>query len=130
MSILSYLLLSVALLFVMILVQALFATAHYGLGALAGPRDDMKAPSAKVARAARANQNMIEGMVMFIPLALAAIQTGAVGSTVTLGAALFFWARLVYAPIYWFGVPWVRTLVWAVSIAGLVIMFISLLNFI
>ena len=73
---------------------------------------------------------MIEAMVMFVPLALMAIHTQTVDSTVTLGAALFFFGRLAFAPLYWLGVPWLRTIAWFVSVTGIVIMFISLLKFI
>jgi len=44
-----------------------------------------------------------------------------------LGAQLFFWARLAYAPIYVAGPPWLRTGVWGVSIIGLVLIFLRLL---
>ena len=47
--------------------------------------------------------------------------------TPALGAQLFFWARLVYAPVYLAGVPWVRTAVWLVSIVGLILIFAQLL---
>ena len=29
------------------------------------------------------------------------------------GAQWFFWGRLVYAPLYWAGIPYVRTAAWA-----------------
>ena len=38
---------------------------------------------------------------------------------VTLGAEIWFGARLVYLPLYAFGVRQLRSLVWLVSIAGL-----------
>jgi uncharacterized MAPEG superfamily protein len=37
-----------------------------------------------------------------------------------LGAELYFWARVAYLPIYIIGIPYVRTLVYAVSIWGLI----------
>ena len=36
-----------------------------------------------------------------------------------LGAALYFWARLAYLPIYIVGIPYLRTLVWLVGFWGL-----------
>ena len=36
-----------------------------------------------------------------------------------LGAQLYFRARLAYVPIHAAGIPYLRTLVWAVSIWGL-----------
>jgi uncharacterized MAPEG superfamily protein len=37
-----------------------------------------------------------------------------------LGAMIFFWARLAHAIIYVVGLPWLRTLAWAVSVIGMV----------
>lgn len=127
MTLISYLLLSVALFQFMILVQALASIKHYGLGPLVGARDDLKAPTFFLERAKRANRNMVEAMVLFVPLALVAIHTGQITSGITLGAALFFFGRLAFAPLYWFGVPWLRTLAWAVSLSGLFLIFFHLL---
>jgi uncharacterized MAPEG superfamily protein len=32
---------------------------------------------------------------------------------------VYFWARLVYLPVYIVGIPYLRTLVWAVGFVGL-----------
>ncbi|GAB2565085.1 hypothetical protein ISP15_14075 [Dyella jejuensis] len=42
-----------------------------------------------------------------------------------LGARLF-WARLIYVPAYALGIAYVRTLVWAVSIVGIVLLLVPL----
>ena len=42
------------------------------------------------------------------------------------GAALYFWARVAYIPLYAFGVPYIRSLVWLVSLAGLILIFAAL----
>jgi uncharacterized MAPEG superfamily protein len=44
-----------------------------------------------------------------------------------LGTELYFWARLVYLPVYIIGIPYLRTLVWAVSFFGLLIVVAALL---
>jgi uncharacterized MAPEG superfamily protein len=36
-----------------------------------------------------------------------------------MAAQLYFWARLLYLPIYIVGIPYVRTVVWAVALWGL-----------
>ena len=36
-----------------------------------------------------------------------------------LGAQIYFWARVAYFPIYVVGIPYLRTLVYALSIWGL-----------
>ena len=50
-------------------------------------------------------------------LAVALIQRA--NADTALGAQMYFWARLAYVPIYAAGIPYLRTLVWAVSIWGL-----------
>ena len=42
-----------------------------------------------------------------------------------LGAQLYFWARLIYVPVYAFGIPVVRTIVWAVSLVGIVMVLLA-----
>ena len=125
MTIASYLILSVALYILMIVIQDALSTRQYGLGPLVGARDVMAEPNVIVGRAKRMNQNMLEGLAMFAPLALIAMQTNTVGAT--LGAGIFFWARVAYVPLYLFGVPWGRTLVWVASIVGLIMMIVKLI---
>ena len=125
MTILSYLILSAALFAVMILVQDLIGVKQYGVGPLVGARDKMAEANLLSARAKRANQNMMEAMVIFVPLAVVAMHANVTGAV--LGAAIFFWARVAYAPLYWFGVPWLRSAAWIVSVIGLIMMFLKLL---
>jgi uncharacterized MAPEG superfamily protein len=40
---------------------------------------------------------------------------------------LYFWARLIYLPLYAAGVPYVRSLVWLVSLLGIVMLLWALL---
>ena len=49
------------------------------------------------------------------------------GATV-LGCQLYFWGRVAYLPLYAFGVPYVRSLVWLASAAGLIIVIASVLG--
>ena len=44
-----------------------------------------------------------------------------------MGAATWFGARIVYLPLYLAGIPYIRSLVWAVSILGLALMLFRLL---
>ena len=43
------------------------------------------------------------------------------------GAEVWFAGRVVYLPLYLFGVPWLRTAAYGVSLAGLTMMFTRLL---
>lgn len=85
----------------------------------AGPRDDLGEPSPLAARADRAAKNMLENLVLFIALLAAVHFAGKVNAQVQLGANIFFWSRLAYWPAYLVHVPWVRPVVWSVSIIGL-----------
>jgi uncharacterized MAPEG superfamily protein len=83
-----------------------------------GNRDDVPPPEGLGGRADRAAKNQLEGMVMLLALVLAAHLAGKAPQA-ALGATIFFWARLVYWPVYLAGIVYLRTLVWFVSIFGL-----------
>lgn len=97
------------------------------IGVAFGNRDNLVPPSPMSGRAERATRNMLENMVLFCALILAAHVAGVLGPRVALGAQIFFWARLVYFFVYLAGIAYVRTLVWAVSIVGLGIILSALL---
>lgn len=118
---------AVALAFAQMLIAASAATLQVGLPMLAGNRDDMPPRTGWAGRAQRAHLNMLESLVLFAALVLAAVVAGKTNAMTALGAQLFFWARLAYAIVYLAGVPWVRTGVWLVSIIGLILIFAQLL---
>ena len=43
-------------------------------------------------------------------------------------ARIFFWARVVYIPIYMVGVPVARTGVWAISVIGMGLIFAAIVQ--
>lgn len=116
---LTYLLLSVILCFVQVLVAATGANQLVGLPTLAGNREGLPEYTGWAGRARRAHLNMLENLVLFAALVLIAAAAGKANGTTALGAAIFFWARLAYAVIYVFGIPWLRTLAWFVSVIGM-----------
>ena len=79
-------------------------------------------------RTDRAAKNMLENLVLFAALALAASVGGVTDPHVELGARIFFWARLAYIPIYMIGVPVARTAVWAISVIGMGLIFASIVQ--
>ena len=117
---LKYLLFSVVLTFVQVLIAAAAANQVVGLNTLAGNRDDLPVMTGFAGRAKRAHLNMLENMVLFSALVLIAVVAQKTNATTAMGAMIFFWARLLYAVIYLIGVPWLRTLAWAVSVIGLI----------
>lgn len=122
---LTYLVWSVALTFIIMLIAALGATAQVGLPKLAGNRETMPEFSGWAGRATRAHRNIMESLVLFAILVLVAQVQNIHNGTTLLGAALFFWGRVAHAIIYIAGIPWLRTGAWAVSVAGLVMLFVA-----
>ena len=118
---------AVALAFVQMLLAVGGATLQVGLPALAGNREGLPPFTGWAGRAQRAHRNMLENLVLFAALVLIAVVTSKTNSTTLLGAQLFFWARLAYALVYMAGIPWLRTAVWAVSVIGMILIFVQLL---
>jgi uncharacterized MAPEG superfamily protein len=79
-------------------------------------------------RADRAAKNMLENLVLFAVLVLAARLSGHAGRWTTVGVNLFFWARVAYWPIYVAGIPYVRSLAWAVAVTGLLMIGVDALG--
>ena len=98
-----------------------------GLPAVAGNRENLPPIQGWAGRAQRAHRNMLESLVLFAALVLVAHAAGRSNAMTVLGAQLFFWARLAYAPIYIAGIAWLRTGVWTISIIGLALIFLQLL---
>jgi len=119
---------SVVLLLTYIAVQGGLVTAARGAAWNAGPRDGAQPPLGKYpGRAQRALDNFKETYPAFIALALALAVASKTGGNGALGAWIWFGARIAYLPLYLLGVPVVRTLVYLVSLVGLILMLTRLL---
>ena len=123
---LVWLLWALVLAFAQMLVAVLGATAQVGLPALAGNREGLGPCTGWAGRAARAHHNMLENLVLFAALVITAVVAGRTNATTLLGAQLFFWGRLAYALVYVAGIPWLRTVVWLVSVVGMILIFAQL----
>ncbi len=110
---------STVLALIQMLIALLGAIAQVGLTALVGNRENLPAFDGWVGRAQQAHRNMLESVTIFAALALVAQVAGKSNAVTALGAQLFFWGRLAYAPVYVIGIPWLRTGVWGVSFVGL-----------
>jgi uncharacterized MAPEG superfamily protein len=122
---LTLLIWSVALAVVQMLIAFATATLEFGLPDIAGNREPPAASSA--GRAQRASQNMLESLVPFTALVVAAELANRNNAGTGLGAEVFFAARVVYSMVSLIGLPWLRTAVWCVSIAALLLIFVQLL---
>jgi uncharacterized MAPEG superfamily protein len=111
---------SVVLGLVYVMVAAALMTQQRGMKWNAGARDGEPKPLTGVAaRAARATQNFLETFPLFAALALAVVITHKNTQHTELGAELYLWARVAYLPVYLLGIPYLRTLVWALSLIGM-----------
>ena len=119
---------SVVILFVIISVQSLAGVSNNGLKWGFGARDTAKDHTVFQARAVRTVQNHIESMLLFVPLALAAYAMGLEGSLITKGVWLYLIARAIYPLTYWTGLPYARTLIWAVGIVGTLMVLFQILT--
>lgn len=103
-------------------------TAELGAKWNAGPRDAEVPPPGKIAgRLIRAQANLFETLPLFIGAVIMAHIAGKDGTHLTfLGTHLYFFGRLIYVPLYAFGVTYLRTLAWLVATAGLVMVIVAL----
>ena len=91
-----------------------------------GNRDTPLEIPAWAARAKRAHANLVENLAPFVILVLVAHVAGKANATTALGATIFFWARIAHFVIYTVGIPYVRTLVFALGSVGEVIILVQL----
>lgn len=108
------------LLLVHIFAAAHFKTKQYGSKWNTGARDETLEPLNAVAgRLARAQNNFAETL----PIAIIALLGIAIADRSTewtvLGGWIWLGARVLYLPIYGFGVPVIRTFIFLASLVGL-----------
>ena len=120
---------SVALLLVLVLVQAVAGVRSQGLMPLANSRDGLPAPSGFHARMLRVVDNHREGITLFAPVVLAAAVADIHSAATVLGAQIFFGARVAHAVVYMLGLPMIRPLIWTVGIVGVGMILRTLLGF-
>ena len=125
MSALLCLELSIVLWIAHIVVQGVFASKAVGAAYLASNRDTTPrgADDVPYARATRALRNYIENFVPFVAADLGLMVTHHAPEW---GATIWILARIAYLPIYVAGLSPARSIVWVISVIGLVIMLVSL----
>ena len=96
-------------------------TAQYGAKWNMGPRDAaVPDPNALTGRLMRAQANFLETYPIAIIALLGVVVANKTSATTALGGWIWLGARVVYWPLYAVGIPRIRTIVWGISIAGLV----------
>ncbi len=95
---------------------------RFSLRLIIGNRDNPPSPSLLAARFDRAKNNLLEALPFFLGLTFLNMIIREDTTVAATGALVFLLARIVYVPAYLSGVPWVRSLIWLVANAGLLIM--------
>lgn len=94
--------------------------AQVGNSYTVGPRDEDLKPTGVSARLYRANANFLETFPYFAACVLVVHLTGASDDISKLGCLLYIGGRLLFLPLYAWGVPWIRTFSWNIATLGLV----------
>jgi uncharacterized MAPEG superfamily protein len=89
-----------------------------GMRVAFGNRENVPEASPAAARADRAARNMLENMILFVAVLVAAHRAGASQESLDLGARLFFYSRVSYFLVYLAGISYIRTLFWLSGMVG------------
>ena len=104
---------------IQIALAAAMSVSQRGFDWAAGPRDTTVPLTGIAGRVNRASANFLETFPFFAAAVLAVAVTQRGNATSAMGAQLYLWARIAYVPVYALGIRHVRTLVWAVSLVGI-----------
>jgi uncharacterized MAPEG superfamily protein len=120
---------TLALAIVQIFLAASLRSRETGLRYNAGPRDaPSRAPLGIVTgRMMRAQANLFETLPLFIGVVLIAHVAQIHTATTYWGAMFYFWARVIYIPLYVFGITYVRSVVWFIGLIGILMLLANLI---
>ena len=123
---LTYLAYTIALFFVVVMVQASAGIRQHGGMTLANSRDGLAPPNTYLARCKRLVDNYRENLWFFVPLILIAAVSGISNQWTVLGAQIFFFSRLAHALWYIAGWPLLRPLFWLAGVIACALIFLAL----
>ncbi len=98
-----------------------------GLVNAVGYPDDPKPLAPWAQRMKKAHYNAVENLVLFSGLVLVLHAVGISNETTVLACNVYFWARLIHFIVYSAGVPWLRTLSFAVAWICIILLLLQLL---
>ncbi len=108
--------------------QSLVFRWRFGVRYAASARGhDAKARGRGAGAGERALRNFLETWPVFIVLALVAHLADPGDAVVFWGAVIYLVARVVYLPLYLWGVFMIRSLVWNIATIGLAVMIVGIL---
>jgi uncharacterized MAPEG superfamily protein len=112
-----------------ILLPAFLRNGETGVAYNASARDESGPPVGVVTgRLRRAQTNLFETLPVFAAAVLIAHVGDREGALTLWGAWLYLAARVVYVPLYALGVPYLRSLVWVVSLIGVLMILAAVLG--
>ena len=125
---LKILALGALLLFIHIFIATRFKTAQSGRKWNVSARDqELPEPSPVSGRLIRAQANFEETFPIAIVALLGVVVAGKTSQWTALGGWIWLGARIVYLPLYWAGIPVIRTIAWTIALIGLAIVIEPLL---
>lgn len=119
---LQYLIFAIFLVLIQMVLQSVAGFVANGLMGAAGSRDDEVLTSGVGGRFERAYYNMLETFPVFVALVLIIQLTESWTTTSALAVQIYFWARVAYIPLYVIGIPFLRTIAWLISMAGVLML--------
>jgi uncharacterized MAPEG superfamily protein len=123
-----YLIYSIVLGLVLLIAASHAMSFQYGYAWTAGNRDEPMPPLKGIAgRIDRALINFSETFPFFAALVLVAHVAGRDGALTIWGARLYFWGRIVHAVASITGYSLLRSLIWNVSLVGMVLFVAAML---
>ena len=97
-------------------------TKQYGVDWNTGPRDKDMPPLGEVpARLERARDNFQETLPLAIIALFGVVLTDKANEITAVAAWVWLVGRIVYLPLYWTGVKWWRTIVFAIATLALLV---------
>lgn len=117
---LTVLALAAILLLVHIFSATHYKTKQYGLDWNMGARDEDTQPLNDIAgRLDRARGNFLETLPLAIIALGGVVMAGKASDLTAIAAWVWLAARVIYLPLYWAGIPKIRSYVWGVSLLAL-----------
>jgi len=110
-----------------LLIAARTGNSQRGLKWNVGARDAPPPPVSAVAgRLERASRNFMETFPFFAVTVILLALAGRHNWATVWGSEVYLAARIVYLPLYGFGVPGLRTLVWLIALLAIILLLVAL----
>ena len=103
------------------------AATQLDMAYLLSSRDEHRTLQGMTARLDRALANSVVAMALFAPAILILAARDQFSAATLTAAQVFLVARVLYTPVYAFGIPLVRTLLWLAGFAATVLLYLMAL---